>query len=98
MTAFADLILSVKTCSCRAYPAVHRADLHDPHGQITDIQMVPDPNWDALQHATCLRCGWRSVQSWFAEDFRRSPAQTASRAACRRSSPRRPAPPWLLGR
>lgn len=74
--SLADLLLTVDTCTCRAYPALHRADLHDENGQIVDMEQSPSLNWAQLQHARCLRCGWRSAQSWFAEDFVRRSAQS----------------------
>lgn len=75
MTSLADLLLNIKTCSCRTFPALHRADMHNEHGQVVDIEMTPSLNWPVLQHAHCTRCGWRSHQSWFAEDFVKPSAQ-----------------------
>lgn len=71
-----DLLRATATCTCRTYPAVHAVTLHDQHGQVADVDMTPSSAWDALHHATCQRCGWRSEQSWFREDFRKPSTQT----------------------
>lgn len=76
LTDMLTAINTAGTCTCRAFPAMHRADLHDENGQVADIEQVPSANWAQLLHAKCTRCGWRSAQSWFAEDFTRPMAQT----------------------
>lgn len=64
------------TCACRAYPAAHRADLHDEHGQVRDIVQETAANWAALVHARCARCGWTSRQTWLREEFTTGPVQS----------------------
>lgn len=75
-TEAAAILAAGPTCTCHAFPAVHRADLHDDNGRVRDIEMVDSTGWERLKRAHCTRCGWMSDTSWFAEDFVGRSAQT----------------------
>ena len=71
----AAIVAAGPLCTCRKFPAAHRADLHDEDGLVRDIEPVPSVGWPAMKHAKCTRCGWTSASSWL--EFDRWVAQSA---------------------